>query len=282
MALYQVRLYKNNQEVFERDCRGSCTGAFQGVGFGYFGNKDYDTMTVQIGCCQELSDGFLKKMSETPLMQALVPGLELIEAGVYLRDYGCKKVTWKFPGCDVVPADQAICAMRIINSFGSGYYNDAIRRLREYELTTSEMMVIAMFGGSHPRSSDSQPSLYYLEKSFAKTDPEFTTASRHIKIDIFEGNKKRPYASMLLPLIRGEINPGWQLNLCKGYMKETSVVGYMAGNPYTVDAWWDACPDDAFLTVNHPLIHPSSEGPVLDMNTRVEDVADWVLQQLGK
>ena len=285
MALYQTKFYRGDTEFHSRDCRGSCTGAFQGGGYGYFPNgvlNGADTMTVETSCVTELSDIFMRKVAETPLLQALVPGFEFVHSAPVLGDNGHKRITWRFPGIDVLPSDQVICAMRIVNSWGGGYFQRQMKTLREHELTASEMLVVAMFGCNHPRSSDSQPSLHYNTKAFTRT-PEWINTGRSLQINVFEIAKKQPHAGMLLPLIRGEINRGVQPLIATGYMKEGAILQYLTGDPYGARLWWDSCPDDGFVTVNHPLIHPSEEGPVLDFTDRnLTQVADWVLQQLGK
>lgn len=283
MSLYEIKLFRGETLVQTRDVRGSCTGVFQGNGYGYFATAGYDTVTVELSYPKNTSEGFYKGMAKTPLMQALVPGIEYVGTKAELDYNENKRMIWKFPGVDVLPSDQVICAMRIINSWGNGYFQESVKKLREYELTVNECMIICMFGCNHPRDSDGMPSLWFAPKSVTQSE-EFKAKDRFHKPHHFTTAKVQPCAGMLLPLLRGEIKPGWQPTLHTGYMKEHCVVDHVIQNAYSAKAWYDACPDDASPSVNHPLIHSNiSEGPILQQSDAgLRDVAEWVLTKLGK
>ena len=298
MGIYNVKVYDADGHMLrDKDCNGSCTGVFQANGNGYFSN--YPTSTrwaVTISLAVAISEGLFQALVGSKLIQALSPGMTAARS-----QSNSAYVVLDVPNIDSLPADQVITALRILKSFGEGYYIERIKTLREYELTADELVVLAAFGTSLCAESDSYPCLAGMTRQRAE---EAFRGRSYIQSDILRANKLEPQAGMLLPLIRGEINPGWQQTANKGYYKEGAFLDNILGSDsYDSTECFTRCLPEYNTTVNHPIIIRTPEtlvGPIIPFreivnyleqgspiewrraNDKLAEVTEWVLQQLGK
>lgn len=276
MSLYNIDCIRDGQVVYSYNPNGSCTGVFQ---HGPHGRSFYqhcrpDAFIVNIRLSNRLiSKKLIEAFIATPLIQNLCP-VELIEVRA-------ERAKVKFNSGDL-PSDQVICAMRLLNVWFNGLALEWPKKFAEYELTPAELLIMAVATHANGRTSDNMPVLWYITKAdIAKIDYSYNAGG------LVDKARTAPVASMLLPLIRGEIRQGWQPSLkVGGYAKEWGIFGAMKGRDdwaYGVD-YHEACADDNFLTVNNPLIHVDNlAGPEIQLHGRnYTEVTEWVLTQLGK
>lgn len=243
---------------------GSCTGCFQ---VGPWAPLDgLHTLRVQFGgednSWDDDEDEYVAEspsqdnweraalLVESPLLKALVPGIKVHD-----------EFTVDFPVFGV-PVDRVITAMRLINSVVNGYGDEG----QDYDLLDGfeewQKVLICVLGYEARLNSDSCPSL-----SFPKLGIVDAGFGGYFSEDSF----LLPTWGMLIPLLKGEIQPGIQppMNVC-GYHKGdrlASIAMPMSENRLKTNERYDADYRkkramyegilDKPITVNCPIIHPS-------------------------
>ncbi len=245
-------------------CHGSCTGVY---GWGHTMAKlKKKTRILGQGFStdpgnhsRELAEAFVN----SPLGQGMFPG------ATFDKETATVTVTVE----DDTRSDKLASFFRVLKCLcrSEGYYmeeEEFHKCFDKYDtLELWQKAVILIFGTWEYTDSDSQPGLSYMPLGAAKG------CDNNKRYGVPSGSDyHKPRFGMLLPLLRGQSNPGWQTPAKEnGYWKASyATTGLIRGeerNPYGRDAHKQMLAlttDDTIMTINNVFIFPeANEGPFI-------------------